>query len=152
MPINVMQRGETDDTVLYQLLQTISSAPVLSVLLGMHQDSAGLRALRTDAQGRLLVNNGTGRLQIVNTVLADTSQQVVTGAGVYRKCVFYAQNANLNLSFKLQDLTVTPEITVVPNVPLTVEAVFLAVLARNSIPGVPATLQAVVQSDLLAGQ
>lgn len=150
--LDVVARGEHDDSGLFQVMQTLTGLPGTVVLLGLHQDSQGLRALRTDSSGRLLVNAGTQRLQIVNVVLADAVTQVVTGAGVYRKVTFYAQNANMDLQFRLPDNTLTAFITVVPNVPLVVEAVFFAVLAKNTVPGVPSTLQALVQSDLLAGQ
>lgn len=149
---NLFDVGKRVDTGLFLLAESIPSTPGMTVLLGVNMDSPSVRAIRVDATGRLLVNPSSQRFDIVNTVLADTQQQVFAGASVFRRVVFYVQNANADIAFRRTDNTITPSITAVPNTPLTVEGVFLAILANNHTAGVPSTLQAVINSDLLTGQ
>lgn len=150
--IDLLARAKESDVVMVYLTQTITTAPIPVVLVGAHQESLSLRVLRTDPLGRLLVSQSTNIFDIVNTVLGDTAKQVFAGAPVFRRVTFYAVNANMLISFRRGDNVVTNEILAVPNVPLVIEGIFVAALARNAVAGVISTLNAVVNYDPQAGQ
>lgn len=149
---NLLERGQGSDVVLFYLTQGSTTPPTETVMLGGHQESLSLRVVRTDALGRLLVSQATQAFDIINTALVDTDIQVLTGAPIFRRVVFYAKNANALVTFRKGDNTVTGSISVVPNLPLTIEGIFVAALARNETAGVTSTLQVIVNYDPLAGQ
>lgn len=148
----LIERGRSADEVMDFLLSELGGSPSGSILLGVNDTTLTVRPVRVDGQGRLLVSLSSQAFDIVNTALADTVGEIVTGGNIFRRVVFYAKDANALLSFRLGDGTTTDEISVVPNLPLTIEGVFAAALGRNEAPGVVSTIQAVVNYDLLAGQ
>lgn len=149
---DLLERGKGSDVVLFYFMQGSTTSVNPSLMVGGHQESLSLRVIKTDALGRLLVSQATQQFDIVNSVLPDTVIQLLTGAPIFRRVTFYAKNANALVSFRKQDNTVTAEISVVPNLPLTIEGIFVAALGRNEAPAVISTLQVVVNYDPLAGQ
>lgn len=149
---DLLERGKGSDVVLFYLTQGSTTPASPAVMLGGHQESLSLRVIKTDPLGRLLVSQATQQFDIINQVLPDTVIQLLTGAPIFRRVVFYAKNANALVSFRKQDNTTTAEISVVPNLPLTIEGIFIAALGRNESAGVVSTLQIVVNYDPLAGQ
>jgi len=149
---DLLERGKGSDVVLFYFMQGSTTSIVPSLMVGGHQESLSLRVIKIDALGRLLVSQATQQFDIVNTVLLDTVTQLLTGAPIFRRVTFYAKNANALVSFRKNDNTVTAEISVVPNLPLTIEGIFVAALGRNEAPAVISTLQVVVNYDPLAGQ
>lgn len=149
---DLLARGKGSDVVLFYLTQGSTTPAVPMVMLGGHQESLSLRVVKTDPLGRLLVSQATQQFDIINQVLPDTIIQVLTGAPIFRRVVFYAKNANALVSFRKADNNTTAEISVVPNLPLTIEGIFIAAMARNEAAGVISTLQVVVNYDPLAGQ
>lgn len=150
--VNLIERGASADEILQFLLGELSSSPNLTILMGVNDGTLTAKPIRIDGQGKLLISGSTTQFDIVNTVLADTVGEVVTGGAIFRKVTFYAKNANALLSFRLTNGRETDEISVVPNLPLTIEGVFAAALARNESAGVVSTLQVIVNYDLLQGQ
>jgi len=149
--IDVVARGKDTDIATLYLFNSLATAPGISVLAGMHFDSLGLRAVRTDASGRILVNGSTTTFGIIDVLLTDNFQSIVSGSPIFRRVIFYAFNANASVRFQLVDLTLTGIITLVPNVPLTIEGVFVAIQAANGNPGIPAKLEVIIGSDPTLG-
>jgi len=145
--VNVVERGKDTDVVTAYLLSSLTGAPGVTVLSAMQYDTLGIRALRSDLGGRLYVNVGTAYFNVVNLALTDNYQSVVTGAPIFRHIVFYTFNANANINFQLADQSQTAAITLVPNVPLTVDGIFISVNAKNANAGISASLQAIVGYD-----
>lgn len=150
--VNLIERGQSADELLQFLLGELQGSPNLVVLMGVNDDTLTAKPIRIDGQGRLVISGSTTAFDIKNTALADAVGEVVTGGALFRKTTFYAKNANALVSFRLMDGRTTSEISVVPNVPLTIEGAFAACLARNEVAGVPSTLQVIVNYDLLQGQ
>jgi hypothetical protein len=145
--VDVVARGKDTDLLTAYLLGAISATPGVVVLTGMHYDTLGVRALRTDIGGRLFVNVGTSYFNVVNMTLTDNYQYIITGAPIFRRLTFYVFNANANINFQLADQTQTVDITIVPNVPLTIDGIFISANAKNANPGIVASLQAIVGYD-----
>jgi hypothetical protein len=145
--IDVVARGKDTDVLTAYLFSSLGATPGVVVLSGMHYDTLGVRALRADIGGRLYVNIGTTYFNIVNLTLTDSYRSIVTGAPIFRKITFYVFNANALINFQLADQTTTGAITVVPNIPLSVDGIFIAANAKNANSGVNASLQAIVGYD-----
>lgn len=147
--IDLIQRGRSADKLLEFLLETLASTPNVSVLIGVDDVTQTARVVRVDTQGRLVVSGSSQQFTVINQALPDVNTEIVSGGSLYRKVTFYAKDANALLSFRLADGTVTSEISVVPNLPLSIEGEFDAALAKNETAGVVSTLQAVVNSNPL---
>jgi len=145
--IDVVARGKDTDVLTAYLFSSLTAAPGVVVLSGMHYDTLGVRALRSDIGGRLYVNVGTTYFNVVNLTLTDSYQSIVSGAPIFRRIVFYVFNANALINFQLADQSATSAITVVPNIPLSVDGIFIAANAKNANSGVVASLQAIVGYD-----
>lgn len=148
---DILKRGTEGDIVTNITRQTVSGDPTLVLLAGVHFDSLGIRVIRSDPAGRLLVSTSVTNFDILNIVLLDGMSNVIIGTPTFRRVQFYALNANGNVQFQKLDGTFTGIITVAPNLPITIEGVFLNAQAQNTTPGVPSTLQIIVGSDSTLG-
>jgi hypothetical protein len=149
--MNVVDRGKATDTITWYDLTAITGTITPVVLFGSHQDSIGIRAIRTDNQGRLLVSQSTSLFDIINSVLSDTDKAILTGAPSFRRVTFYALDMPALIAFRRADNVTTAYFKCLPNIPFTIEGIFIAVIAHNFSAGQVSTIQAIVNYDPQAG-